>query len=235
MRTLLYVPIIHTSADLGSVAGAVVERGIAALGEEAWMRHRETVYGFWRAIADYFDRLDVTGMNIYQDGMVAEGDLGRRIAEDTAAAGSLNYQLVLRLLDRGASLVKTEDFGLVKQEYDRLVAIIRAESFMSKVVAIAKYRLVKATLLRRRDAVIARRIAETLKRDQTGILFIGALHRVHRWRAPDIQVEEIKDAQKIRDYQQLLPLHASRSRRFNDLGRYLIAQVECGPSQSPIL
>jgi hypothetical protein len=230
MRTLLYVPIIHTSADLGSVAGAVAERGIAALGEETWMRHRETVCGFWRAISDYFDHLDVTGMSIYQDGMVAEGDLGRRIAEDTAAAGSLNYQLVLRLLDRGAFLVKTEDFGLVKQEYDRLIAIIRAKSLMSKIVAIARYKLVQTVLLRRRDAFIARRIAETLGPDQTGILFIGALHSVRNWLASDMQVEEVKDQQKVRDYQRLLPLHSSRSQQFADLGRYLITQVDHRPS-----
>ena len=233
MRMLLYVPIIHTSADLGSVAGAVAERGIASVGEETWMRHRETVSGFWRAISDYFDRLDVTGMNIYQDGMVAEGSLGRRIAEDTAAAGSLNYQLVLRLLDRGASLVKTENFGLVKQEYDKLIAIIRAKSLRSKLVALVRYKLVRTILLRRRDAFIAGRITETLKPDQTGILFVGALHRVEKWLAPDIQVEEVKDQRKVRDYQRFLPLHPGRSQQFDNLGRYLIAQVDHGPSGPP--
>jgi hypothetical protein len=227
MRTLIYVPIIHTSADLGSVAGAVAERGIATLGQDAWMRHRETVCGFWRAIADYFDHLDVAGMAVYQDGMVAEGSVGRKVAEGTATAGSLNYQLVLRLLDRGASLVKTEDFALVKQEYDRLIAIIRAKSLRSKLVAIAGYKLVKAALLRRRDAFIGARINETLKPDQTGILFMGALHRVDNRLACDIQVQHVKDPQRVRDYQRLLPLRSSHLQRFDELGRYLVAEVDC--------
>ena len=33
MRTLIYVPVIHTSADLGSLAGDVTKRSIADLGE----------------------------------------------------------------------------------------------------------------------------------------------------------------------------------------------------------
>jgi hypothetical protein len=228
MRTLLYVPIVHTDADLGSIAGAVAERGITRLGEEAWIRHRETVAGFWHSVSDFFDHLDVKGMNVYQDGMVAEGSLARRIAEDTAAAGSLNYQLVLRLLDRGAALVKTEDLGLVKREYGRLIGIVRAKSLGSKLVAIARYKLGKTALLRKRDAFIAGRIRETLKPDQSGILFIGALHRVEKWLAPDIRVEQVKDQRKVRDYQRLLPLHSSRSQRLDDLARYLIAQVDRG-------
>lgn len=225
MRTLLYVPIIHTAADLGSVAGAVAERGVARLGEEAWKRHRETVAGFWRSVSDYFDRLDVKGMNVYQDGMVAEGDLARRIAEDTAAAGSPNYQLVLRLLDRGAALVKTEDLELVRREYDRLMSMVQAKSLGSRLVAVARYKLGKTALLKKRDAFIAGRIGATLKPDESGILFIGALHRVERWLASDVQVKEVKDQRKVRDYQRFLPLRSGRSQRVDELGKHLIAQV----------
>ena len=169
-------------------------------------------------------------MVLYQDGMVAEGSVGRKVAEDTAAAGSLNYQLVLRLLDRGASLVKTEDFALVKREYDRLIAIIRAKSIGSKLVAIARYKLAKAALLRRRDAFIGARINETLKPDQTGILFMGALHRVDKRLACDVQVKHVKDPRKVRDYQRLLPLRSSHSQRYDELGRYLVAEVDRGLS-----
>lgn len=229
MRTLLYVPIIHTSADLGSLAGAVAERGIGRLGEKAWKQHRETVAGFWRSISDYFDRLDVEGMNVYQDGMVAEGDIARRIAEETAATGSLNYQLVLRLLDRRAVLVKTEDLDLVKREYDRLVGMVRAKSLGARLLALARYKLGKTTLLKRRDAFMADRIGATLKPDQDGILFIGALHRVERWLPPDIRVSHVKDSGKVRDYQRLLSSHSSCSQQFDDLRKYLVSQVDPGP------
>jgi len=223
MRTLIYVPILHTSADLGSLSKGVAERGIARLGEEVWTRHRETIAGFWRSVWEYFDGIDVTGMKIYQDGMVADGHIGHRIVEDTARAGSLNYQLVHQLLQRGASLVKTEDFGLVKHEYDRLMALTQAKSVRSKLMAIAKYKFTKTSLLTQRDAFIAARIGETLQAGQTGILFIGALHEVRV--AADIRLEEIKDRQKVRQYQKLLPFHSKHSFEFEALANYLTARV----------
>lgn len=228
MRTLIYVPILHTSADLGSLSKEATERGIARLGEEVWAQHRETVAGFWRSVWGFFDGIDVTGMKIYQDGMVADGHLGRRIVEDTAKVGSLNYQLVLKLLNRGASLVKTEDFDLVKHEYDRLLAMTQAKSIRSKLIAVAKYKLAKTSLLAKRDAFIAARIDETLQAGQTGILFIGALHEVRV--AADIRLEEIKDRRKVREYQRLLPFHSKRPLEFEALAsavaRSIVAQSD---------
>ncbi|OHB63449.1 MAG: hypothetical protein A2Y76_13475 [Planctomycetes bacterium RBG_13_60_9] len=208
---------------MGSLSREVTERGIARLGEEVWAQHRETVAGFWRSVWEFFDGIDVTGMNVYQDGMMADGHIGRSIVEDTARAGSLNYQLVLKLLDRGALLVKTEDLDLVKQEYDRLTAMTRAKSMRSKLMAVAKYKLTKTSLLAKRDAFIAARIDETLQTGQTGILFIGALHEVRV--AADIRLEEIKDRQKVREYQNLLPFHSRHPLEFEALGKYLTARV----------
>jgi hypothetical protein len=225
VRTLIFVPIIHTSADLGSVSGQVAERGIAAVGEQTWARHRETVAGFWHSVWEYCDGIDAAGVKVYQDGMVADGPLGRKIAEDTANAGSLNYQLVLKLLDRGACLIRTEDFRLVKREYDRLIAMTRAKSAASKLIAVARYKLVKAALLRKRDSFIARQIGETLEPAGTGILFIGAIHNVAKWLAADIQIKDVKDRRKVRDYQRLLPFHSKRPLEFEALGEYLIAPV----------
>ena len=67
MRTLIYVPIIHTGADLGSLAQLVTKRGIADLGEDIWKEHQRTVEGLWDVISDYFASIDVSGMKIYQD------------------------------------------------------------------------------------------------------------------------------------------------------------------------
>jgi hypothetical protein len=44
------------------------------------------------------------------------------------------------------------------------------------------------TLLERRDRFIASRIDATLEPEETGILFIGALHSVALYLNPDIQV-----------------------------------------------
>lgn len=225
MRTLIYVPIIHSSADLGSIAKEVTKRGIADLGQELWEKHRRTVEGFWNVVSDYFDSMDVKEVKIYQDGMVAEDEVGKKIAEDTAKAGSKNYQLILKLLDRGAVLVKTEEFKLVKKEYDRLHAITQAKSIARKIIAFIKYKLVKATLLNKRDSFIAKRINETLGPDEKGILFIGAFHKIKKRLPKSIQVREIKEIAKVKTYQRLLPFHSKYRKQFDKLGRYLISEI----------
>jgi pheromone shutdown protein TraB len=225
MRTLIYVPIIHTGADLGSIAKYVDKKGIASLGQEFWEKHRRTVEGFWDSISHYFDSVDVKGMKIYQDGMVGEGEVGKQIVDDTAKAGSKNYQLVSRLLERGAVLVKTEDFKLVKQEYDRLLAITQAMSLIQKIIAFIRYKAVKSVLLNKRDAFIANRIDETLEPDEKGILFIGAFHKIKKRLPKSIQVTEIKDTGKVRTYQRLLPFHNKFREQFDKLGKYLVSEV----------
>jgi hypothetical protein len=47
----------------------------------------------------------------------------------------------------------------------------------------------EAALLEQRDRFIAERISETLGEDELGILFIGALHRVHRHLPTRVTVE----------------------------------------------
>lgn len=225
MRTLIYVPVIHTSADLGSIAEHVAKRGITDLGQELWEKHRRTVGGFWNVVSDYFDSLDVRGVKIYQDGMVAEDEVGKKIVEDTAKAGSKNYQLILRLLERGAVLVKTEDFSLVKKEYDRLQAMTRAASITQKLMAVAKYKLVKTVLLNRRDVFIAERIDQTLKDGEKAILFIGAFHNIKKRLSKIMQVREIKDAAKVKKYQKLLPFYRKNERQFDELGAYLVSEI----------
>jgi DNA-binding protein len=225
MRTLIYIPVIHTSADLGSIAKEVAKRGIRDLGQELWEKHRKTVEGFWDVVSDYFDSIDVKDMKIYQDGMVAEDEVGKKIAEDTAKAGSKNYQLILKLLDRGAVLVKTEDFKLVKKEYDRLLAITQAKSITKKIIAFIKYKLVKVILLNRRDNFIANRIEQTLKAEGKAILFIGAFHNIKKRLPKDIQIKEVKDAAKVKRYQKLLPFYNKNGKQFDELGKYLVSDV----------
>jgi hypothetical protein len=226
MRTLIFVPIIHTSADLGSLAKDVTKRGMADLGTEAWREHQKTVDGFWNTISHYFDSIDVSGMKVYQDGMVAEGEIGAKIVEEGLRLGSKNYELVARLLKQGAILVKTEDFNLVKEEHDRLLSITQAKSIVQKLTAFIKYKLVKNKLLNKRDKFIAQRINETLNDGERGVLLIGAFHNVKKWLAKDIQIKEIKDTRKIREYYRLLPFYGNHKERFEELSRYLTSKVE---------
>jgi uncharacterized protein YbaP (TraB family) len=54
-----------------------------------------------------------------------------------------------------------------------------------------RYRQQADRLLRARDAFIADRIAATLQEGETGLLFLGALHRLDGLRSGDIAVETL--------------------------------------------
>lgn len=226
MKYLIYVPIIHTSADLGSLAKDVAKRGIADLGQDLWKVHRETVDGFWDTISHYFDSIDVSGMKIYQDGMVAGGEVGKKIVEEGIKSGSKNYELVLRLIKRGAILVKTEDFKFVREERDRLLAVTQAKSIIKKLHAFIKYKLIKKRLLNKRDKFITKRINETLNQDERGIIFLGAYHNIKKRLPKDFQVIEVKNTQKVREYQKILPFYNKNKERFEELGRYLVSEIK---------
>ena len=225
MKKLIFVPIIHMSADLGSIANHVDKRGIAVFGEEFWKKHRETVSGFWDSIVNYFTNLEVKDFKIYQDGMVADAEVGQKIVEEGVKSGSKNYEIIDDLLKKGAVLVKTEDFALVKEERDRIVKITRAATTTQKLIAYLKYKLAKNRLLKKRDNYIAKRIDETLDYGETGILLIGAYHDIIPKLAKDIQVIEVKEARKISRYQNLLLSARKNKLEFEELNKYLISPV----------
>ncbi len=225
MRRLIYAPVIHMSADLGTIAKHVDKRGVADFGEQFWRKHREVITGFWDSVTKYFSNLQVRNVKIYQDALVVGGDVGQRIIEEGAKAGSKNYELIADLVKRGAILVRTEDFALVKKERDRIVKLMNATTLAEKVMAYLKYRLTKDTLLKKRDNYIAKRIDDTLNHSETGILFLGAYHHIAPKLSKDIQTTEVKDVKKIRDYQRLLPRMRKRKEQFEDLSKYLVSPV----------
>lgn len=211
--------------DLGSLATSVTEKGIKAFGEEVWKRHVETVRGLWDSLAMYFETLEVSGLKVYQDGLVADGNMGKKIVEEGLKSGSKNYEIIYSLIQKGAVLMKTEDILLAKKERDRLLEMSRAKTRMGKLIAFLRYRLLKNRLLRKRDRCIARRINGTLNQGETGILFIGAYHNIIPLLDKDILVKEIKDLEKTKDYQRTF-LHWKKDReRFEALSMYLISPV----------
>lgn len=226
MRTLLYVPVIHTRADLGSLAKDIAERGAKDLGEELWRRHEEVVNDFWGTLINYFNSIETAGFKIYQDGMLADGEMGYKIVEEGVKSGSKNYEIVSRFLQKGAILVRTEEFALVLEERDRLIKITRAKTVPGKLLLLIKYKLTKNRLLNKRDRFISRRIDETLNQGETGILFIGAYHNVKKRLPLDISIVEIKDIDKVREYQMLLPFYNKHKHRIEELGKYLISEIK---------
>ena len=197
MRRLVFIPILHSEADLGNLREEVVDRYKKILDEAVWEKRQRMISSLWKKISDSFADKDVSGMKIYQDGMPTGGELGKKIVWKVAEAGSLNYKLVRSLIERGAILEKTEDLELVKKERDYIVKMVTAKSLFSRLINTFRFVLVKDRLLKRRDRFIANQINHTLKEGETGILFIGARHNVLPKISKDIDVEKLLEREEI--------------------------------------
>jgi hypothetical protein len=225
MRRLYLVPIIHMSADMGSIASALDKGAADTLGPELLQRHRDTVSGFWDSLERFFTSLGVRDFKVYQDGLVADGEEGLKIVKEGINQGSKNYQLVGELLKRGAVLTKTEDLPLVKREYGYLTKIAYSKSLKEREVAALRYRLAQSRLLRQRDSYIAQRINTTLREEETGILFIGANHDIIPRLAKDISVTQVKEVAIIREYHKILRSRRRADSYFQELTEYLVSPV----------
>jgi len=210
---------------MGFFGPALGEGANAVLGQELWQKHKEIVSGFWDSVARFFDSLDGNGFKVYQDGMVADGTEGLRIIREGIALQSENYEIIGKLLERGATLVKTEDLALVRQEHAYITKIVGSKSLKGKEIAALRYKLAQSKLLRQRDDFIARRIKETLSEEEPGILFIGAYHDVIPKLPQDIEIREVKKAEKVREYQRLLSNPRRDKRHFEQLAQYLVSPI----------
>ena len=210
---------------MGFFGPALGEGANAVLGQELWQKHKEIVSGFWDSVARFFDSLDGNGFKVYQDGMVADGTEGLRIIREGIALQSENYEIIGKLLERGAILVKTEDLALVRQEHAYITKIVGSKSLKGKEIAALRYKLAQSKLLRQRDDFIARRIKETLSEEEPGILFIGAYHDVIPKLPQDIEIKEVKKTEKVREYQRLLSNPRRDKRHFEQLAQYLISPI----------
>jgi hypothetical protein len=225
MRRLYLVPIIHMSADMGSIALALDKGAADTLGPELLQRHRETVSGFWDSLDRFFSSLGVKDFKVYQDGLVVGGEEGLRIVKEGINQGSKNYQLVGELLKRGAVLTKTEDLPLVKREYGYLTKVASSKSAKEREAAALRYRLAQNRLIQERDSYIARRINATLGEGETGILFIGANHDVIPRLAKDVSVTQVKQVARVRDYHKTLLNRRRADKYLQELAEYLVSPV----------
>lgn len=225
MRRLYVIPIIHMGADMGSIASTLDDRATAKLTSELWQRHKEIVSVFWDSISRFLGSLNVNGFKVYQDGLVADGAEGLRILRESISQGSKNYEIIGKLLERGAILMKTEALSLVKQEYSYITKMTRSRSLKEREVAALRYKLTRGKLLKQRDEFIAGIINETLAEGQTGILFIGAYHDVIRRLAPDIRVGQVKEVARVEEYHRALINKRRYDQCLQKLGEYLTSPI----------
>ena len=227
MRRLIYIPIIHTDADMGSLASALEQSTAAVCGKERWERHKATATIFWQMVSDYLETLDAKNLKVYQDGFVSDGDLGKKIIEEAVRKGSKNYEIILNLLNRGAEIVSTEDMALLREEYGHISRIIKAKTLSLKMLAYKEYESRKGQLAIERDTFIAMTINETLGRGEVGLLFMGAYHNVISHLAKGIVVEQLKERETVKAYFDEL-MYGSDETNFEQLTKYLDSAVGAG-------
>jgi len=225
MRTLIYVPIIHSVADMGSMGEELKRKSVSGLGENKWKTHTDTVNGYWDAIESYFENIEIyiKGTKIYQDGMFVDGEMALKLIGDGVKSGSKNSEIVSKLIKRGAILIKTEDFKMVKDEYDGLQNVVKSKTSIQKLFLLLKYKISKPVFLVRRDRFIAATIDKTLGQNETGILFIGAYHNIMKRLPKDITVIELKEIAKIRKYQRAIRSHSKKKAlQLEQLAQYMV-------------
>ena len=70
-RKLVYIPIIHTLADMGTLGAAVRGMKLSALGRQGLTHNAAVVEKMWAQIESVVAKLPVTAgsMRVYQDGL----------------------------------------------------------------------------------------------------------------------------------------------------------------------
>jgi len=191
-RPLIWVPIVHGQADLGSMSEAVQKAYLHKHGQAAWDRHVEAVAGLWRSTREAIERLglDYGQVRLYQDGLPYCGHEAA-IVRDLAQAGSANHQLLLELMAKGGRVVGTESPELLIEEYELMRQMLSFPGPGDEHDARQQHRALGKALLGKRDRYIAERIGQTLHAGETGLLFLGLLHSLEPYLPADIQMTRL--------------------------------------------
>ena len=187
MRELIYIPAIHTKSDVDSLEPAYRRHVSEQGGVMDWGANPEAVESWWHYMRNHIDTLNLpySRVRLYQEGFAQSGH-EVRIASDLAQVGSHNHQLLLYLVQKGATLMGPESPNLLIEEYQLLLLIQDAQNWGDAEQVQIRQQPLIYTLLKRRDRHIAEYINETLGPDETGILFLGLLHSVEEHLAKDI-------------------------------------------------
>lgn len=188
-RKLIYIPIIHTEADMGRLKGPVRRAALQKLGLRGLKNKANLIDKIWTEIEKTVEGLALSfeKVRLYQDGLPVCGNEPAIIAD--LAAKSRNHRLLMRLMDKGAVIMGTESPELLLEEYALAKKILSAGGTINTTKIEAHKKPVSDSLLKRRDQFIADRINDTLCPGETGILFLGMLHSL--WHLLDRQIKVV--------------------------------------------
>jgi hypothetical protein len=174
---------------MGALSESIQRLKLKRLGRKGWERNVNLIDELWSQIERAIESLTLTyeGVRIYQDGLPV---CGREveIVSELAKAGSRNHRLLLRLRDKGATIMGTESSELLMEEYQLVKEVFASAKPAVASRGAARQRALRDSLLKRRDQYIARRINNTLLAGETGLIFLGMLHAVGPWLDADIRV-----------------------------------------------
>lgn len=189
-RTLYYLPIIHSQSEMGALGKALKKVTQQRLGQRVWRRKVDLVGRFWISVEEIIFQtlsLPYDRTRVYQDGLPV-CDKEAEIVAEIARMGSPNHQLLLRLKEKGATVMGTESAELLIEEYKLTKKVLKAGNAKEAVKIEALQQAASDQLLEKRDAFIAARIDGTLQAGETGLLFLGMLHNSAALLPADIQV-----------------------------------------------
>ncbi len=168
MRVLYHVSIYHNHIDIG---GSRSDMPI-------W------IDGFWEAVGILIENLNLPyeRVAVYQDSYFGD-NISRKIWLTLAEEGSLNAQLLFKMTHRGASLRPTES------AVRHLVHVFfGCFSLLNLKILL----LLNLKILAWRDRYIAKQINNTLKKEEIGLLFLGAGHKEFALSLdPDIELRRL--------------------------------------------
>lgn len=199
MRQLLYFPIIHNQADLGSLKEQLSAEGEIKYGKAEWEDHTKQVQKSWDRIKGLIkeyastNNIQFSKIRLYQDGLPAAGETGLKIVKEVAKQGSRNYQILEDLINQGAKLEETESKELLLEEYEYIRNIFKAETPTERLKYSILYQDAAPELLEDRDTYIAKKINGTLKKGELGIIFLGGKHSILDKLDKDIDVRPIQE------------------------------------------
>lgn len=187
-RKLFYIPIVHTETDMGALGESVKKASLQKMGLQAWKRKKQLIGRFWNDIEKAIEdlKLPYSRTKIYQDGLpVCGSEKELEIVNQLASTGSRNHELLDKLIQKGAALMGSESPDLLMMEYNLAMNIFKnpTSSLNGEDMKIQS-----AEILKKRDEFIAKRINDTLKDGEVGVLFIGLLHNVFPLLDGDIEV-----------------------------------------------
>jgi pheromone shutdown protein TraB len=155
-RTLFYVPRMYTHGEFRALTGSLPED------------FNQETRKFWKYVEEKLLLFAGRIQRIYRDGNFKSG---KDALADLASVDSDNYSLAKKLADRGATFEATEDRIQIAESESWLAMLNSPDSDQMT------FELYQQTI-EERDNYVASRINETLKADETGVLFFNAGRRI---------------------------------------------------------